>query len=111
MDVKETKEALIFGARVIKAVSAAQADGKIDLSDLTQLVPVGMAVGDAVEGYEKIWDEIQDLDDSEIAELRAAVDAELGSGKYDKLGKHILRAAIEVAAAVAGMQDDEGDAA
>ena len=111
LGIKETKEALVFGARLVKAASGAMADGKLDLGDLTQLVPVAIAAGDAIEGYDKIWDEMQDLDASEIAELRATVDAELGSGAYDKMGKHILKAGIEVAAAVDAFKDMDQDAA
>ena len=53
---------------------------------------------------------MQDLDDAEVEELRAAVDGELGSGMYDKAGKHILKAGVEIAAAVAAfktMGDEE----
>jgi hypothetical protein len=99
LDVKETKEVLVAGARIVKAASNASADGKYDLADLTYLVPVATSLPSAVEGADKVWAEVQDLDDAEIDELRAAVDAELTTGAFDKLGKHILRGALELAAA------------
>lgn len=70
--VKELKEVFAGVGLLVKTYKDAMKDGKIDLQDLPVLVNLATESGklvDAVEGVDKIGDEIKDLDGEEAVEL------------------------------------------
>jgi hypothetical protein len=76
MDVKNLKEALVCLALAYQGVVNAKADdGKIDLTDLTHLLPALKAAGPAIADIKLVVPEAKDLSEAEIKELIDAVKA------------------------------------
>lgn len=95
LGIKETKEVLDLALSSLKAYQAAQADGKIDLMDLGQLMMLLPKVGPAVAGANLVGAELMDLDSVEGAELVAYVAAGYGLGS--EKAKKVVVAAFGVA--------------
>lgn len=69
--IKELKEALEFGYAGFNAFTAANADGKVNWTDLPLLMPMISKASAAMNGIKKIKDELLDLNDDEQAEVIA----------------------------------------
>lgn len=65
-DVKEIMEVIAAVRKTAAAVKAAKADGTIDWRDLPKLGAPVMAWKDALNGFEKIKEELKDLDEQEL---------------------------------------------
>jgi hypothetical protein len=88
MGVKELSEVLIFAIGLGEAVDLSLADKKIDLADLGLLVGPFTKAPAAIEGFDKVVDEIKDLDAAEMDEVKALVKDELNLSD-DKLEEKI----------------------
>ena len=75
---KEIKEACIGGAKFYRAYDLADDDGKISISDLQYLLDPVVYLPTAIAGAKDIPAELADLDDAELADIKAAVRAEVG---------------------------------
>lgn len=95
--VKETKEAITLLARLAGAGDAAMADGKLDLTDLSQLIALVPVASPGIEGIGGVMDELGELSLEERKELEAHTDLEFGEGQYQAIGEEILQAAISIA--------------
>ncbi len=85
--IKETKEMVMFMAKLASGLGAAAADGKLDFLDVAKLAPVLMRAGDAMSGMEMIPAELADLDAEEREELIAMFAAEFSwpEGEIEEL--------------------------
>lgn len=95
--IKETKEAITLLAALAAAGDQSMSDGKIDLSDmgnLMALVPVAPA---GFEGIQNVKDEVMDLTVEERQELEGHIDAKFGAGTYSEAGEEIMQAAVSIA--------------
>lgn len=99
--IKETKEVVVFLAKVGEGVEKALADGKIDLSDALDFTGAVMAIGAAVSGVGEVPSELKDLDASEAAELVNAALAELPHLSGKALG--VVKAALAVVVSVSSL--------
>lgn len=75
--IKELKELLKFTIDFGEAIELAMADKKFEIAELSLLIAPLMQVGPAFEGMDKLGGEIKDLDEVEMAELKAYVAEEL----------------------------------
>lgn len=71
--IKETKEAVVLGCLVADAVDKTMADGVVSVWDSKNFISVVAAIKPAFEGGKYIGKELGDLDESERAELSAAI--------------------------------------
>lgn len=69
LGIKETKDAVLFGLALQKALKVALADGDLDFADLSQAWSLLGPVKAAVEGGEKIPAELADLQPEEWDEI------------------------------------------
>lgn len=76
MGIKEIKEVLTLMSSVIKAVDAATKNG-LSWDDFYHFVPVVPKVFPALEGIENVDDELFDLTEEELDELKVFVKDEL----------------------------------
>lgn len=96
--IKESKEILVFLAKVGESIKASLVDGKFDLSDVANFYPVLGAILPAVQGIGEIPAEIKDLSVEEGLELVGIVVAELGlEGKQAAIVKAGLKIVIDCA--------------
>ena len=93
LDMKETNELVLFLFKTGKTVKMAKEnDGKIDVNDIVLLVPLMSDIGPAIEGADKIIDEIKDMDEQESKDLIDLVAKETGevlTGKAELVDKII----------------------
>lgn len=87
--MKELKEAVCFGISFLEAGFEAMSDGKVDFTDIPQLLGPLMQAGSAIEGADKIMGEIKALDEASKQKLMAEVKEE-----FD-LENDVLEARIE----------------
>lgn len=92
--IKETKEMLIFIAKLSSSIAHAASDGKLDFMDIARMAPVLMKAGDAMAGMEMIPAELADLTAEERDELIAAfaADFELDQESTEELIEKSLAA-------------------
>lgn len=76
--IKETKEVLVFGLDLAKAIKGALEDKQLDFSDLPRLFPAFMKSGDALEGLDQIKNELADLSTDEVEQLKQVMRPYLG---------------------------------
>jgi len=69
--VENTKKILNFGFTVGAAVKGAGADGKYDLADLGQLMPVFVSASQDLQNVGMVPKELGELDEQDAAELVA----------------------------------------
>lgn len=74
---KETKDLLDFALSLGNGLGNALEDG-FQLSDLALLLPALLKIGDALNGIGNVPAELADLDDTELADLKAFI-----QGKFD----------------------------
>jgi hypothetical protein len=89
--VKETKELVGFGLGLGNAVGTALADGKLELSEASLLLPVLLKTPEAFGGIAQIGQELGELDEQEKAELKSFVESEFN------IPQDNIEAAIETA--------------
>lgn len=97
MGIKELKEVVDLLAALMKMVDAAMADGKVDMSDLSLLMSLVPVVGPAIQGIGMVDDELKDMSEEEIAEMKAYMDSKFGAGSYEKIGKEVLSCSLSIA--------------
>jgi len=92
-DIKDLKEVLVSGAKLSKLICALS-DG-LGLDDIDEAVAFAVSLPAAVEGIQNVPAEIEDLDDSERAEISALLD-EFGipEGKKGEAYKHFVFAGL-----------------
>lgn len=78
--IKESKELLIFVARLASGIKRALEDGTIGFTDIEELFGPIMSAKAAFENVELIPAELADLNSVEAAELVATFNAELDLG-------------------------------
>lgn len=88
--IQETKELVVFVARLSSSLGAALEDGKLGIVDMARLAPVLMKAGAALEGIDKVPVEMSDLDAAEREELIEAVKGEL-SLPQEKLEEAVFK--------------------
>jgi len=102
--VKETLEVLDLGFAVAVGIHNAQADGKIDLSDIGQLFPVAQAIPAAVADVALVLKELEELDADDQAKVLAYVAAKLpgvtDNARVKELASTYLMAGLAIANAV-----------
>ena len=76
-DVKELSEMLVFAISLGESLELALADKKLGLEDLGLLVGPFTKAPAAVEGVGLIVDEIKDLDDAEMGQIKQLIKDEL----------------------------------
>lgn len=103
--VKDTGELIVLLGSVFMAVDGAMADGKIGLEDLGQAMLIVPHIGPAIDGVGNIPSELDELDDEDKAALQAKVDAAFGEGAFQKVGKPLFTAAVNVVAAYNKMKE------
>ena len=94
-DIKDTKELISLIAVLAKAFKDANADGKVDATDIAVLIQVIPAIGPAIDGIGTIPDELKDLNGAEIAELVETVKGvvgQLADEKYVEVAEKALKA-------------------
>jgi hypothetical protein len=74
--IKETKELVLFVAKLSSSIGHAMEDGKLSFLDMAKMVPLLMKAGDALDGIEQIPAELLDLDAAERQELLDAFNSE-----------------------------------
>ena len=104
LGVQNLEELSVFGARMIRGVVAASENGSVDFTDIQHLIPAAMAAPDAFDGASEALAELADLQSDEEQQIRNAVDKELGSGAYERVGRHVLLMGLHAAAAYAGVK-------
>jgi hypothetical protein len=67
--VEETKDLFELGFAVALAVKAANADGKINLFDLPQAIPLLSKVSAAVEDFSQVPSELGEIDEADAKAL------------------------------------------
>ena len=68
--IKETLEIVDLGMALISAVFQARADGKIDLNDVSYLMPAFMAFPAAITDIGQFMPEVKDLQAEEIEHIK-----------------------------------------
>lgn len=77
MGYEQTKDWVVFIAKLSNGLSKAMEDGKIGIGDAISLLPAMSAAFPALAGSGEIMSEISDLDESERQELVAVFKEEL----------------------------------
>jgi len=75
--IEETKQVVSFGTALTNALIRAFEDGKLSLTDLPLLMSPFMRLFPAISGINLIPNEIEDLSDAELEELKNQVTEEL----------------------------------
>jgi acyl-CoA synthetase (NDP forming) len=101
--IKETSDIFDLTDEIIRSVkNSKENDGKVDWKDIPNFLSVPMKLIAAVNGIEKVDDELTDLDAAETAELEARISKYAKNPRYAKLVGHLLEAANEIAAIARG---------
>lgn len=94
-NVKELSEVVTFVCALANGIADSAKDGDATFSDAQYLLPLVLKLPSAVSGFDKIPDEVKDLDDGEIESLKKLVQDELD------LPNDVLESSIENAIEVA----------
>ena len=78
LDMKETKEMVKLLFTGMKVVKEANADGEINMADFPLMMKVIPEITPAIQGADKIIDEIKDMDEAEANDLLNYVATEVG---------------------------------
>lgn len=76
--IKETKEVVVMGMAVAKAIADSVKDGQFSVGDAITLLRVIPKIAPAVKDGAQIPAELKDLDAAELEELLLAVSDEIG---------------------------------
>lgn len=68
--IKNVLEIIDLGMSVISGLKGAQSDGKIDMNDVSYLIPAFMALAPAIEDITEVWNEVKDIEGSELDEIK-----------------------------------------
>lgn len=72
--ISELKDVLELGLQIsIDVMESLSDDGKLDWTDSFNFKDSVFLVPDAIEGIDKVWAEIKDLDSNEILEIKAFI--------------------------------------
>lgn len=94
--IKETKDALLFGVSMAMAVDQSTQDG-FQWTDVLTMIPPLAKLPAAIEGIESVESEINDLDETERAELVAAIkDLDFASEPSEAIAEQSLRVGVEL---------------
>lgn len=99
-NIQKIKDVLAFPMKLHMAFDKANADGKVDVSDLGLLIDPVMALPPMVNAVNKeLVDQIQDLSDAEKAELHTWVKAsyDVSDDKLEATIESALKLALEIA--------------
>lgn len=93
-------EAMVaFMASLIQVFQNAMADGKIDITDIGQLMLLVPTLPPAFEGLNDLQKQISELDGEDRTRLIQVIDEKFGDGAYEQVGERILSAVAELAGA------------
>jgi len=59
-------EVIDLGMSIISGLKGAQADGKIDMNDISFLIPAFMALSPALQDINQVWLEVKDIQGAEL---------------------------------------------
>lgn len=99
--IENIKEVYTLIAASLLAVQAANADGKIGLEDLGQLMVILPAAGPAFDQIGQVGAELKDMDEAEEKELHDHIDAKFGEGKWEMIGEDLSLAGLHLASVYA----------
>ncbi len=96
--MKETKELLKLGIELQKALTDSLEDGKVNLLDLGEFIPVIAAAGKAIDGIGKVKAELSSMTPDQKAELKAYVSSEfdLSDDQLELLIEDTLNTLLEI---------------
>lgn len=77
--IRNTTEIIALAAALGIAVRNAQSDGKVNASDIGELIAVVPRIAPAIEGADEIPAELRDLDPAEAEQLKQQVVTAVGS--------------------------------
>jgi len=98
-DIKNTLELIDLVTSIAKTIKDANADGTVDVNDLTLLIGLFPTLGPAISGITDIPAELQDLDEAEVTRISESVKDFVGDvvgGKYEEIAERSLKAGIEI---------------
>ena len=98
--IKETNDWFDLADEFLFAGKKAKEDGKVDWKDIPVFMGVPVKLLTAINGMEKVDDELTDLDDSEIAELERRIASFGGNPRYANLVGHLMAAGNELVAII-----------
>ncbi len=103
--VKESKELVVFAAKLVSSCEKAASDG-IQLADSLKLIDPLMAAPAALLGIDKVIPEFSDLDPVEAEELKGAIAEalDLSNDVVEAVAEEVLGVALQLAAAIAAMK-------
>lgn len=96
--MKETKELLKLGIEVQKAISDALEDGKVNLLDLGEFIPVISSAGKAIDGIGKVKAELAAMTPEQKQELKdyVAKEFDLDNDKIELLIEDTINTVLEL---------------
>lgn len=95
---KESKELLIFLLELGNAVGAALKDGKFDLLDSLKFYRAALAAGQALQGVNKIPDEVKSWSEQDKAEILSMIKyLDLPDDKLEAYAEQALSTAVILA--------------
>lgn len=107
--IKETTEMVVFVTGLASAVEKATLDG-FQWTDVLQLLPPMTKLPAAIEGFEKIPNELEMMDDGNRLELSEEI-AKLGfeDKSAELIGEQALRCAIEFGRLIVLIREEKDD--
>jgi len=100
----QTKELLDFVFSLVTAIDKSLEDGKIDYSDIMNIIPVLMKSGLAFKDIDQVPKELGDLDKEEIEALKMFVEEKFDISN-DKIEK-VVKVAFDVIFALSQLLQD-----
>lgn len=92
----ETKSVLTFVITLAKAVDQSAADGKINLTDVANFIPVVMTIGPALAGLKEMQVELKAITPAEAADLKAWVITQVPNVVSDQHVDEFIQGAFAV---------------
>lgn len=97
--VKETTEVVMFAGSALQFLKSAYADKKIDGKDFFAALPALAQLELALEHFDQVGKELDDLNEAEKSYLKVLSDQALGNGAYQAIGEDLIIAAKALARA------------
>ncbi len=96
--IKETSDFFDLGDEIIESVDKAKKDGTINVWDIPTFLGVPVKLITALQGIDKVDDELGDLTPEETALLEARIDKYAKNPRYANLVGYLMLAANEAVA-------------
>lgn len=94
--MKQTGEILELAVALIDGYKAAQADGKINISDITHLIKPAMKIPPAFEGLKDVPAEWVNMTEADVQEVLSYVKQVVNDPEYVTLVYHLIGAGASV---------------